>query len=412
MQKEKIKLIYFDKISQLNKYNKAYYDEDSPVVTDQEYDKAKTEILNLEKKYKFLSSKESPSQKVGFKPSGKFRKVKHQIPMLSLANAFSKKDILDFLKKIKNFLNIEESEKIVFSAEPKIDGISASLKYVDGIFTLGLSRGDGETGEDITNNLKTIDDIPKKINKNNFPKILDVRGEVYISKTDFKKINKQFANPRNAAGGSLRQKDSNETKKIPLKFVAYGFGIVEPKNFDKQSEFLKLLKTWGFNTNFLNKLVSSIEDIEKNHRSIETQRSNIDHDLDGLVYKIDDLKLQNRLGFVSNSPRWAIAHKFSAEKGFSVIKNIEIQVGRTGALTPVAKIQPVNIGGVVVSNATLHNEDEINRKDIRIGDTVCIQRAGDVIPQVLYVEKEKRNKNTKKFNFPNKCPSCGSKTIK
>jgi len=412
MQKEKIKLIYFDKISQLNKYNKAYYDEDSPVVTDQEYDKAKTEILNLEKKYKFLSSKESPSQKVGFKPSGKFRKVKHQIPMLSLANAFSKKDILDFLKKIKNFLNIEESEKIVFSAEPKIDGISASLKYVDGIFTLGLSRGDGETGEDITNNLKTIDDIPKKINKNNFPKILDVRGEVYISKTDFKKINKQFANPRNAAGGSLRQKDSNETKKIPLKFVAYGFGIVEPKNFDKQSEFLKLLKTWGFNTNSLNKLVSSIEDIEKNHRSIETQRSNINHDLDGLVYKIDDLKLQNRLGFVSNSPRWAIAHKFSAEKGFSVIKNIEIQVGRTGALTPVAKIQPVNIGGVVVSNATLHNEDEINRKDIRIGDTVCIQRAGDVIPQVLYVEKEKRNKNTKKFNFPNKCPSCGSKTIK
>ena len=240
-------------------------------------------------------------------------------------------------------------------------------------------------GEDITNNLKTIRDIPKKINKSNLPKILDVRGEVYIPKSDFKKIDKQFANPRNAAGGSLRQKDPNETKKIPLKFVAYGFGTVEPKNFEKQSEYLKLLKTWGFNTNSLNRLVSTIEDIEKNYRMIETQRSTIDYDLDGLVYKVDNLKLQNRLGYVSNSPRWAIAHKFSAEKGFSVIKNIEIQVGRTGALTPVAKIEPVNIGGVVVSNATLHNEDEINRKDIRIGDTICIQRAGDVIPQVLYV---------------------------
>jgi len=332
--------------------------------------------------------------------------------MLSLANAFSKKNIEDFLKKIKNFLNIQNSANIILSAEPKIDGISASLKYINGVFMFGLSRGDGKIGEDITNNLKTIKDIPKKINKPNFPKILDIRGEVYISKSDFKKIPKKFANPRNAAGGSLRQKDSNETKKIPLKFVAYGFGVVEPKNFEKQSEYLKLLKTWGFNTNSLNKTVSTIEDIEKNYREIETKRSSIDYDLDGLVYKVDNLKLQNRLGHVSNSPRWAIAHKFSAEKGFSIIKNIEIQVGRTGALTPVAKIEPINVGGVVVSNATLHNEDEINRKDIRIGDTVCIQRAGDVIPQVLYVDKVKRNKNTKRFNFPDKCPSCGSKTVK
>ena len=210
----------------------------------------------------------------------------------------------------------------------------------------------------------------------------------------------------------MRQKDPNETKKIPLKFVAYGFGTAEPENFEKQSEYLKLLKKWGFSTSPLNKLVVSIDDIEKNHTMIESQRSTIDYDLDGLVYKVDDLKLQKRLGFVSNSPRWAIAHKFSAEKGFSIIKNIEIQVGRTGALTPVAKIEPITIGGVVVSNATLHNEDEINRKDIRIGDTVCLQRAGDVIPQVLYVDKSKRNKNTKKFNFPQKCPSCGSKTIK
>ena len=412
MQKKEIEKSYLKKINEIKKHNKAYFEDDNPLISDEDYDNIKQEILNLEKKYKYLKSENSPSKTIGYKPSDKFKKVAHDIPMLSLANAFSTENIKDFLKKIKNFLNIKNSEQIIFSAEPKIDGISASLKYIDGIFTLGLSRGDGKTGEDITNNLKTIKDIPKKINKPNFPKILDVRGEVYISKSDFKKINKKFANPRNAAGGSLRQKNPNETKKVPLKFVAYAFGTANPKNFEKQSEYLKLLKTWGFNTNPLNKLVSTIDDIEKNYSMVEAQRPSIDYDLDGLVYKVDDLKLQNRLGFVSNSPRWAIAHKFSAEKGFSKIKNIEIQIGRTGALTPVAKIEPINIGGVVVSNATLHNEDEINRKDIRIGDIVCVQRAGDVIPQVLYVDKEKRTKNIKKFNFPDKCPSCGSKTVK
>ena len=412
MQKKEIEKKYIKKINQLTKYNEAYFDKDASIISDKDYDDIKQEILDLETEYKYLKHKNSPSNKIGFKPSDKFKKVVHDIPMLSLANAFSKENIEVFLKKIRNFLNLNNSEKIVFSAEPKIDGISASLKYIDGIFVLGLSRGDGTTGEDITNNLKTIKNIPKKIDKSNFPKILDVRGEVYISKSDFKKIAKQFANPRNAAGGSLRQKDSKETKKIPLKFVAYGFGNIEPQSFEKQSEYLKLLKTWGFSTNPLNKLVSSIEDINENHKTIEKQRSTIDYDVDGLVYKVDNLKLQKRLGFVSNAPRWAIAHKFSAEKGFSTIKNIEIQVGRTGALTPVAKIEPLTIGGVVVSNATLHNEDEINRKDIRVGDTVCIQRAGDVIPQVLYVDKSKRNKNTKKFNFPQKCPSCGSKTFK
>ena len=412
MQRKQIEQEYLKKISKLKKYDKAYFEDDNPLISDKNYDDIKAEILSLEKKYSFLKNENSPSIKVGYQPSDKFKKVPHSVPMLSLSNAFSKENIKDFLKKIKNFLNIKDSEKIVFSAEPKIDGISASLKYLDGIFTLGLSRGDGKIGEDITNNLKTIQDIPKKIKKSNFPKILEVRGEVYISKSDFKKITKKFANPRNAAGGSLRQKDPNETKKIPLKFVAYGFGIVEPKNFEKQSEYLRMLKEWGFNTNSHNRLVSTIEEIETNHKEIENQRLNINYDLDGLVYKVDNIKLQNRLGSVSNSPRWAIAHKFSSEKGFSIIKNIEIQVGRTGALTPVAKIEPINVGGVVVSNATLHNEDEINRKDIRIGDTVCIQRAGDVIPQVLYVDKDKRNKNEKKFKFPDKCPSCGSKTIK
>jgi DNA ligase (NAD+) len=319
MQKKEIEKVYIEKINQLKKHDKAYFKHDNPIISDADYDNIKKQILNLEKKYKYLKNENSPSKRVGYEPSNKFTKVIHDVPMLSLSNAFSEENIVDFLKRIRNFLNLKDFEKIVFSAEPKIDGISASLKYVDGIFVLGLSRGDGKTGEDITNNLKTIKDIPKKINRFNFPKILDVRGEVYISKSDFKKIAKKFSNPRNAAGGSLRQKDPNETKKIPLKFVAYGFGNVEPQNFEKQSEYLKLLRTWGFNTNPLNKLVSAIEDIEENHKIIERQRSTIDYDLDGLVYKVNSLKLQNRLGFVSNSPRWAIAHKFSAEKGFSII---------------------------------------------------------------------------------------------
>ncbi len=412
MKKKEIEKFYLNKIKEIKKYDKAYFDKDNPVVSDKFYDDIKREILVLEKKYEYLKHRNSPSNKVGYEPSNKFKKVKHSVPMLSLSNAFSLENIQDFIKKIKNFLNIKDFQKIIFSAEPKIDGISASLKYVEGIFTLGVSRGDGQTGEDITNNLKTIKDIPKKINALNFPKVLEVRGEVYISKSDFKKIDKKFANPRNAAGGSLRQKDHNETKKIPLKFVAYGFGAVDSMTFETQSEYLGLLKSWGFKINPLNKILSTVKEIEKNHKNIETQRSKLDYDLDGLVYKVDSLKLQNRLGFISNSPRWAIAHKFSSEKGFSTIKNIEIQVGRTGAMTPVAKIEPINVGGVVVSNATLHNEDEINRKDIRIGDIVCVQRAGDVIPQVLYVDKKKRSKNSKKFYFPDKCPSCGSKTIK
>ena len=393
MNKKKIEKEYLQKIEKIKKYDKAYFDKDSPLISDKGYDALKQEILEFEKRYSFLNNKDSPSKKVGYKPSDKFKKVPHNVPMLSLSNAFSRENIEDFFKKIRNFLNFDKNEKIIFSSEPKIDGISASIKYIDGVFVAGLSRGDGKIGEDITNNLKTIDDIPKKIGKSNFPKILDVRGEVYISKSDFKKINKNFANPRNAAGGSLRQKDYRETKKIPLKFIAYGFGAVEPVNFKKQSEYLNLLKEWGFKTSPFNRLLSSIEDIEINHKLIEEKRSEIDYDLDGLVYKVDDLNLQKRLGFVSNSPRWAVAHKFSAEKAFSKVKSIEIQVGRTGALTPVAKIDPVTIGGVVVSNATLHNEDEINRKDIRINDTACIQRAGDVIPQVLYVDLLKRDKN-------------------
>ena len=332
--------------------------------------------------------------------------------MLSLSNVFDSKDLINFEKKIKNYLDLNSKKLFEYSVEPKIDGISASLTYKDGNLVLGLSRGDGNEGEVITENLKTISDIPKKINFNDFPKNIEIRGEVYIKKSDFENLKEKFANPRNAASGSLRQKESSETKKIPLKFIAYTFGYFKNNNFFKQSDFLKSLKKWGFKTSKYNNVISKIDDLIKNHINFEKKRYELEYDVDGLVYKINDLKLQNRLGFIGNAPRWAAAHKFSAAASFSKILNIEIQVGRTGALTPVAKVEPVNIGGVVVSNATLHNEDEINKKDIRIGDVVNIERAGDVIPHVVSVDLSKRNNKTVKFNFPENCPSCGSKVEK
>ena len=412
MGKEKIKALYFDKITKLNEYNKAYYDQDKPIISDYKYDRLKIEILNLENKYKFLKSKLSPTKNVGYKSSGKFKKIKHKIPMLSLSNAFSEKNIVDFLKKIKNFLKLSNDYKIEISSEPKIDGISASLHYINGQLILGLSRGDGITGEDITLNLKTIRSIPLKLKGSKFPEDIEVRGEVYISKKDFKNISNKFANPRNAAGGSLRQKNPFETKKIPLQFMAYSFGFVKEKLFKTQSEYLDLLKNWGFKVSEHNCVFTNIKDIIKNYIELENKRSEIEYDVDGIVYKINDLNFQKRLGYVSNSPRWAIAHKFSSTKAISKILNIEIQVGRTGALTPVAKLEPVNIGGVLISNATLHNEDEIIRKDIREGDVVTIQRAGDVIPQVISVDLNKRLPQSKKFIFPQKCPSCNSKVVK
>ena len=411
MKKNNVKSEYVKKIQLLNKLNRAYFDKDNPIVSDQKYDSLKLEILNLEKKYPLLKSNLSPSSTIGFEPSKKFEKINHKIPMLSLANAFSEEDINNFIKKIKNFLNLKEIEKIEFSAEPKIDGISAALHYINGNLQLGLSRGDGKIGEDITSNLKTILNIPHKLIGNSLPKEIEIRGEVYISKSDFEKIKNKFANPRNAAGGSLRQKDSNETKKIPLKFMAYSFGHINKNKFQIQSEYLTTLKSWGFEISEYNSVLINIKEIMQNYHELEKKRSGIEYDIDGIVYKVNDLSLQQRLGNVSNSPRWAIAHKFSATKAYSKILNIEIQVGRTGALTPVAKVEPVNVGGVVVSNATLHNEDEILRKDIRIGDAVSIQRAGEVIPQVVDVDKSKRNRNVKKFIFPKKCP-CGHKTVK
>ena len=408
MDKNKIK--YDLKIKELTKHNKLYYDKSSPSISDSQYDKLKKEIIELENKFPYLKNKNSPSKNIGFIPSKNFEKFEHKTPMMSLSNAFDQEDLKNFEKKIFNYLN--ERIKFNYSVEPKIDGISASLTYINKKLKYGVSRGDGRTGEIITENLKTIKDIPLEVKHKDFPNEIEIRGEVFIKKKDFINIKDKFANPRNAASGSLRQKDPSETKKIPLNFIAYTFGYFENNFLKYQSDFLINLKKWGFKINKDNKVITGIEALINFHKKFENKRYNLDYDLDGLVYKVNEFDLQKRLGFTSNAPRWAIAHKFSADSAFTKINNIEIQIGRTGALTPVAKVEPVNIGGVVVSNATLHNEDEILRKDIRTGDIVKIERAGDVIPHVIEVDISKRNNSSKPFKFPTKCPSCGSSTIK
>ncbi len=410
MKEIEIKKYYKKKIKELNTHNKLYFEDSSPKISDKQYDDIKKEIFDLEKNYNFLKSTFSPSKSLGFTPSKNFIKSRHRVKMLSLSNAFDIEDLENFEKKIFNFLN--KRIDVEYSVEPKIDGISASLTYKNGKLVMGTSRGDGTTGEVITENLKTIKDIPQKITNKDFPKDIDIRGEVFIEKDDFNKLKNDFANARNAASGSLRQKNPLETKKIPLHFIAYTYGYFESDKIKKQSDFLSSLKKWGFKINEHNKVLKTTKDLESFHKKFEDDRFDLKYDVDGLVYKINNLDLQKRLGFTANSPRWAIAHKFSADSAYSIIKDINIQVGRTGALTPVARIKPVNIGGVVVSNATLHNEDEIIRKDIRLGDIVKVERAGDVIPHVVSVDLKKREKKSKKFIFPNNCPSCGSETIK
>ena len=412
MNKKEVEKSYKNKIDKLKRYNESYFVRNKSIVSDSDYDKLKNEVLLLENIYKFLSSKNSPSETVGYKPSKNFKKVSHRVPMLSLSNAFSEEDLKNYEKKIINFLSKKENFKIIYSAEPKIDGISASLNYKHGKLKLGLSRGDGKEGEDITENLKTIKDIPKNILFKDFPEDIEIRGEVFIKNSNFEKLKDKFANPRNAASGSLRQKNPDDTRKIPLNFIAYTFGYEKGLKVNNQFDFLKKLNFWGFKVNPLNKVISGVNNLLVNYQEIEMKRSNLDFDIDGIVYKINDFNLQKRLGNIANAPRWAIAHKFSSNKAVSKIIDIDIQIGRTGALTPVAKIKPINIGGVIVSNATLHNEDEIIRKDIRIGDTVTLERAGDVIPHILSVDLKKRPSKSSKFIFPDKCPSCGSKTIK
>jgi DNA ligase (NAD+) len=404
-------------------HDKRYYQDDRPSVTDAEYDALRQRYNAIEARFPDLRTQDSLSLKVGAAPSGKFKKVRHAVPMLSLDNAFAEQDVVDFVGRIRRFLKLADDETIAFSAEPKIDGLSMSLRYEDGALVTAATRGDGAEGEDVTANIRTLEDVPQKLTGRNVPPVCEVRGEVYMTKGAFLKLNERqkaagdtiFANPRNSAAGSLRQKDPAITASRPLGFFAYAWGEMSAMPADTQHGMIKWFETCGFKTNPLTKPVRSTEELIAFHREIETQRSHLDYDIDGVVYKVDRLDWQERLGFISRTPRWAIAHKFPAERATTVLKDIEIQVGRTGALTPVGKLEPVGVGGVIVQNVTLHNEDYIKGiggkgevlregRDIRIGDTVIVQRAGDVIPQVVDVVLDKRPKGAKEYHFPKKCP--------
>jgi DNA ligase (NAD+) len=393
-------------------HDRRYYQDDAPTVSDAEYDHLRQRYNAIEARFPQLRTAESLTQHVGAAPSARFAKVRHAVPMLSLDNAFAESDVVDFVGRIRRFLRLADDEEIVFSAEPKIDGLSMSLRYEDGELVTGATRGDGAEGEDVTANVKTLEDIPKHLKGKKIPAVCEVRGEVYMTKHAFLELNRLqaevgaqlYVNPRNTAAGSLRQKDASITASRPLGFFAYAWGEMSAMPAETQSGMIKWFASCGFKTNPLTRMCRSVEELLAFHREIELQRGSLDYDIDGVVYKVDRLDWQERLGFVSRSPRWAIAHKFPAEKATTVIRDIEIQVGRTGALTPVAKLEPVTVGGVVVQNATLHNADEIARLDVRVGDTVQIQRAGDVIPQVLGVVEEKRPRGTKPYEFPKKCP--------
>jgi len=393
-------------------HDRRYYQEDAPTVSDAAYDALRRRNEEIEARFPELVRADSPSRRVGAQLSQKFAKVRHAVPMLSLGNAFSESEVAEFVERIRRFLRLSADEKIVFTAEPKIDGLSCTLRYEDGRLVRGATRGDGTEGEDVTANVRTLADIPKELRGKDAPDVCEVRGEVYMTKSAFLALNERqkaagkqiFANPRNSAAGSLRQLDPQITASRPLGFFAYAWGDMSAMPAQTQSGMVKWFSARGFKTNPLMQICDSIDSMLAFHHEIEAQRATLDYDIDGVVYKVDRLDWQQRLGFVSRNPRWAVAHKFPAEKATTVVKAIEIQVGRTGALTPVAKLEPVTVGGVVVQNATLHNADEIERLGVRIGDTVMIQRAGDVIPQVLGVVMERRPKSAKPYKFPSRCP--------
>jgi DNA ligase (NAD+) len=403
--------------AEISEHDKRYYQDDAPTVTDAEYDALRKRYGAIEDRFPSLRTLDSLTLKVGVAPTGRFAKVRHAVPMLSLDNAFSADDVVRFVDRIRRFLKLAEDEPLVFTAEPKIDGLSMSLRYEDGKLVTGATRGDGAEGEDVTANIKTLKDVPQQLKGKSIPAVCEVRGEVYMTKQAFLDLNKRqaeagkelYINPRNTAAGSLRQKDAAVTASRPLHFFAYAWGEMSAMPADTQSGMTKWLAKCGLVTNPLMKVARSAEELLAFHEEIGLKRGTLDYDIDGVVYKVDRLDWQERLGFVSRNPRWAIAHKFPAEKATTVVRDIEIQVGRTGALTPVAKLEPVTVGGVVVQNATLHNADEIARLDVRIGDTVTIQRAGDVIPQVLGVVPEKRPRGAKEYAFPKTCP-CPLKT--
>jgi len=407
---------------ELEGHDRRYYQDDAPSVSDAEYDALRARFTAIEERFPELVSAGSPSQKVGAAPSGRFRKVRHSVPMLSLDNAFSEQDVRDFVDRIARFLKLPD-DNIDFSAEPKIDGLSMSLRYEGGELVTAATRGDGAEGEDVTANIRTLEDVPQKLKGRNVPEICEVRGEVYMTKKAFLALNKKqveageapFANPRNSAAGSLRQKDPTVTASRPLGFFAYAWGEMSAMPEGTQSGMIGWFERCGFSTNPLTKLCHSVEQLVGFHRKIEEGRAGLDYDIDGVVYKVDRIDWQERLGFVSRTPRWGVAHKFPAERATTILRDIEIQVGRTGSFTPVGKLEPVGVGGVIVQNVTLHNEDYIRGwgnkgeelregRDIRIGDTVVIQRAGDVIPQVVDVIIDKRPKGAKEFHLPKKCP--------
>ena len=417
--------------AEIKGHDERYYQKDAPTVSDAEYDALRRRYEAIEQRFPDMLTLDSLSRKVGAAPSRGFAKVRHAVLMLSLQNAFSEEDVADFATRIRRFLNLKEDEPLAFTAEPKIDGLSMSLRYENGALVKAATRGDGFEGEDVTANIRTLKEVPDKLKGKHIPAVCEVRGEVYMTKPDFLALNRRqaeagepvFANPRNSAAGSLRQKDARITASRTLHFFAYAWGEMSEMPAETQSGMLKWLKAAGFQTNPLWRLARSVEDMLAFHRDTGLERAKLDYDIDGVVYKLDRLDWQERLGFVSRSPRWAIAHKFPAERATTVLRYIEIQVGRTGALTPVAKLEPVTVGGVVVQNASLHNEDYIKGigndgnpirggTDIRVGDTVTIQRAGDVIPQIVDVVLVKRPKNAKPYQFPDKCPACGSHAVR
>jgi DNA ligase (NAD+) len=414
------KLEYSRLAEELAEYDRRYYQEDSPAVSDAEYDALRQRYEALEKAFPELASDASLTKKVGTAPAEKFAKIKHVVPMLSLGNVFADEEVHDFVARVRRFLGFSDAAPLFFTAEPKIDGLSCSLRYEKGALVYAATRGDGYEGEDITANIRTLEEIPQRLHGESWPDVLEARGEVYMRREDFFALNERqaaankplFANPRNSAAGSLRQLDPKVTASRPLRFFAYSWGEVSVMPSDTQYGMVQALASFGLPTNPLTKICVSAEEMLAHFRDIEARRATLGYDIDGVVYKVDDIGLQIRLGFVSRAPRWAVAHKFPAEQAKTIVRGIDINVGRTGALTPIARLEPVTVGGVVVSNATLHNEDEIARKDIRVGDTVVVQRAGDVIPQIVEVVLDKRPEGTKPYEFPHVCPACGSAAVR